>query len=104
MSDSSSSAYPPTAPTPSDGEYPQIWEHHAALLISRQRLLQALLAFYLQKDDCIQEIFDIEIKMGLPSFSYVPQTTAGKNALTKFNSVSASYANVLDRYKSVYGL
>ena len=90
--------------TASDGEYPQIWEIHAQLVAARQRLLQALMAFYIQKDSCIEELFAVEQELGLPQFIYVPKTPSGQNSLMKFNSVAASYKKVFDRFKEVYEL
>jgi hypothetical protein len=100
---SSSPAYPPSE-APSDGEYPALWEHFSQLVASRQRILQALMAFYVQKNDCIEELYKNETKMGLPSFEYLPQTVPGKNALMKFTSACDSYKNVMNRYKTIFEL
>jgi hypothetical protein len=102
---SSATNYPPQEqPAPSDGEFPQMWEHYSQMVALRQRMLQAMMAYYLQKEEGIEQLYATETKMGLPHIDYLPQTTGGKNSLTRFNSVCASYNQVMDRFKSIYGL
>lgn len=90
--------------TVSDGEFPQMWEHYGQMVALRQRMLQAMMAYYLSVDTCVEKIYETETSMGLPIIDYVPQTQPGQNALTKFNSVVASYRKVLDRFKNTYSL
>ena len=104
------SSYPPPAtttestPPPSDGEFPQMWEHYSQMVALRQRMLQAMMAYYLQKEEGVEKLYETETKMGLPFIDYIPQTTPGKNSLTRFNSVCSSYDKVMNRFKSIYGL
>lgn len=101
------SSYPPKTETEtaaSDGEFSQMWEHYSQMVALRQRMLQAIMAYYLQKEEAVEKLYQTEIKMGLPDIDYLPQTTQGKNALTRFNSVCSSYEKVMARFKSVYGL
>lgn len=90
--------------TPSDGEFPQMWEHYSQMVALRQRMLQAIMAYYISTDIAVQKIYETETKMGLPFIDYLPETTQGKNALTRFNAVSASYTKILDRFKATYSL
>ena len=103
----SMSSYPPSETTekqPTDGEWPQVWENYGQMIALRQRMMQSIMAFYLAKSDIVEDLFDIERKLTLPEFSYVPVTNNGKQALTKYNSIVESYNIVLNRYKSVYSL
>lgn len=88
----------------SDGEFPQLWEHYGQMLSLRQRMLQAILAYYIQTDICVEKLYETETKMGIPHIDYLPETVQGKNALTKFNAVISSYQKVLDRFKTTYSL
>ena len=88
----------------SDGEFPQMWEHYSQMVTLRQRMLQAILAYYIQSDVCVEKLYETETKMGLPFIDYLPETVQGKNALTRFNAVAASYQKVLDRFKTTYSL
>jgi len=90
--------------TASDGEFPQMWEHYSQIIALRQRMLQAMLAYYITVDTAVEKIYETETKMGLPHIDYLPETAQGKNALTRFNAVSASYSKVLDRFKATYSL
>lgn len=103
---SSEASYPPinAEQTPSDGEFPMIWENYTQIVAARQKMLQALLAFYLQKEEVIDILYEVETSLSLPHIPYVPKTAVGQNALTRYNSVVASYKNVLQRYKSVYNI
>lgn len=104
MSSTPATSYPPQEQTPSDGEFPQMWEHYSQIVALRQRMLQAMMAYYLQKEEGIEKLYETESKMGLPQIDYLPQTTPGKNALTRFNAVCSSYDKVMARFKSIYGL
>jgi hypothetical protein len=103
---SSSPSYPPAASNdqPSDGEWPQVWENYGQMISLRQRMLQSIMAFYLAKADIVEDLYEVERKLSLPEISYVPVTTSGKNALTKYNAIVESYNIVCNRYKSVYSL
>jgi len=87
-----------------DGEFPQMWEHYSQMVSLRQRMLQAILAYYISTDVAVEKLYETETKMGLPIIDYLPETVTGKNALTRFNSVCASYHKVLERFKSTYSL
>lgn len=41
-------------------------------------MLQAMMAFYIAKDEGIEEMYHCETKMGLPQINYVPQSQAGR--------------------------
>ena len=89
-------------PQPSDFEFPQLWENYSLIVQSRQRMLQSAMAYYINADISVKALYDCEKKLGLPVIDYVPQTVQGKNSLTKFNSVCATYRNVLERFESSY--
>jgi hypothetical protein len=88
----------------SDGEFPQMWEHYSQMVTLRQRMLQAILAYYISTDVAVEKLYETETKMGLPLIDYLPETVQGKNALTRFNASCASYKKVLDRFKTTYSL
>jgi hypothetical protein len=89
-------------PQVSDYEFPQLWENYSLIVQSRQRMLQSAMAYYVNADVSVKGLYDCEIKLGLPVIDYIPQTTQGKNSLTKFNSVCSTYNNVLARFESAY--
>jgi hypothetical protein len=89
---------------PSDGEYPQLWEIHAQLVAARVRILQSIMAFYIEKDSMIEEVFAVELAMGVPVFVYVPQTAPGQASKLKFDSIVTSYQTVFQTFTEVYDL
>lgn len=89
-------------PTPTDLEYPQLWENYAQIVMSRQRMLQSAMAYYVAADESVKALYDCEVGLGLPELDHVPVTQAGKNALNRFTSVCSAYSKVLGRFKSTY--
>jgi hypothetical protein len=89
-------------PEPTDYEFPQLWENYAQLLTQRQRMLQSAMAFYVSADISVKALYDCELKLGLPFIDHVPETVQGKNALSKFTSVSSAYTTILNRFKDTY--
>lgn len=89
-------------PEPTDLEFPQLWENYAQLLTSRQRMLQSAMAFYVSADISVRALYDCELKLGLPVIEHVPETQAGKSALSRFTSVVGNYTTVLNRFKDTY--
>jgi hypothetical protein len=101
------SSYPPSETSekqPTDGEWPQVWENYGQMIALRQRMMQSIMAFYLARSDIVEDLFELERKLTLPEFSYVPVTNIGKQSLTKYNAIVESYNIVMNRYKSVYSL
>jgi predicted DNA-binding protein YlxM (UPF0122 family) len=87
-----------------DLEFPQLWDNYAHLLQQRQRMLQSAMAYYLQADASVKALYENEEKSGIPSFDHSPETTGGKNALNRFNSVVSSYLAVKKRFKETFDL
>jgi hypothetical protein len=94
---SSSSETPQT-----DLEYPQLWENYGHIIMSRQRMLQSAMAYYISADESVKALYDCEIGLGLPKINYAPQTQQGKNSLSRFTSICSSYCKVLARFKETY--
>lgn len=85
-----------------DLEYPQLWENYAQIVVSRQRMIQSAMAYYVAADESIKALYDCEMKLGLPQITYTPQTQQGKNSLNRFTAICSSYSKVFDRFKSTF--
>jgi len=88
--------------TPTDLEYPQLWENYGLILSSRQRMLQSALAFYVASDDSVKALYECEVQQGIPKINYLPTTTQGKNALSRYTVICNTYTKVLCRFKDTY--
>ena len=91
-------------PTQTDLEYPQLWENYSQIIVSRQRMLQSAMAYYVSADESVKALYECEVGLGLPQIVYTPVTQQGKNALNRFTATCTSYSKVLNRFKSTYEL
>lgn len=91
-------------PAQTDLEYPQLWENYGQIIVSRQRMLQSAMAYYVAADESVKALYECEKKLGLPELVYSPVTQQGKNSLQRFTAICSSYSKVLERFRNTYEL